>query len=382
MSGPWARPPPALRRHRRRRDERPGARRQGARRDGHGLGPAAGSPYAEPLRAAGIVPAVGHDAANVPGRGARSSSRRAIPPTNPERAAARDRGCASCTAADLLGELTAPEADHRGHRHARQDDDVGWSRTRWRRCGVDPATSSAASCARPGATPPGATGEWLVVEADESDRSLLELAPTIAVLTNVELDHHTTYGSRRDVDDTFRAFLAPRPRASSGTGPSCCALAGAGRGRLRRAGAGARPGRLALRARRRAGPPGGPRRAQRAQRGRGADGLPPRRRRPARGRRGARELRRRRPPLRAARHDPGGRAGRRRLRPPSDRGARDDRGGPHARAAAGRRGLPAASLLPHGARGARLRRGAGPGRRRARPRRLPGARARARTSPG
>src|SRR3712207_7886897 len=51
-------------------------------------------------------------------------------------------------------------------------------------------------------------GEWLVVEADESDRSLLKLSPTIAVVTNAELDHHTTYASRRDVDDTFRAFLA------------------------------------------------------------------------------------------------------------------------------------------------------------------------------
>ena len=51
-------------------------------------------------------------------------------------------------------------------------------------------------------------GEWLVVEADESDRSLLKLSPTIAVVTNAELDHHTTYASSRDVDDTFRAFLA------------------------------------------------------------------------------------------------------------------------------------------------------------------------------
>ena len=56
-------------------------------------------------------------------------------------------------------------------------------------------------------------GEWLVVEADESDRSLLALAPGIAVLTNAELDHHTTYSSQRDVDETFRAFLALAERA-------------------------------------------------------------------------------------------------------------------------------------------------------------------------
>jgi UDP-N-acetylmuramate--alanine ligase len=51
-------------------------------------------------------------------------------------------------------------------------------------------------------------GEWLIVEADESDRSLLALEPAIAVLTNAELDHHTTYASQQDVDDTFRQFLA------------------------------------------------------------------------------------------------------------------------------------------------------------------------------
>ena len=39
------------------------------------------------------------------------------------------------------------------------------------------------------------SGEWMVVEADESDRSFLRLAPEVAVVTNIELDHHTTYAS-------------------------------------------------------------------------------------------------------------------------------------------------------------------------------------------
>jgi UDP-N-acetylmuramate--alanine ligase len=47
-----------------------------------------------------------------------------------------------------------------------------------------------------------------VVEADESDRSLLKLWPQVAVLTNAELDHHSTYGSRLDLDETFREFMA------------------------------------------------------------------------------------------------------------------------------------------------------------------------------
>jgi UDP-N-acetylmuramate--alanine ligase len=51
-------------------------------------------------------------------------------------------------------------------------------------------------------------GEWLVIEADESDRSMLSLHVDIAVLTNVELDHHATFGSLLELREAFRAFLA------------------------------------------------------------------------------------------------------------------------------------------------------------------------------
>jgi UDP-N-acetylmuramate--alanine ligase len=51
-------------------------------------------------------------------------------------------------------------------------------------------------------------GEWVVIEADESDRSLLKLRPEIALLTNAELDHHATYSSRIDLEATFRTFMA------------------------------------------------------------------------------------------------------------------------------------------------------------------------------
>jgi UDP-N-acetylmuramate--alanine ligase len=72
------------------------------------------------------------------------------------------------------------------------------------------------------------SGEWLVVEADESDRSLLALAPRIAVLTNAELDHDTTYASRRDVDETFRQFLAGAGTVVVWDRPELLALAPAG----------------------------------------------------------------------------------------------------------------------------------------------------------
>jgi UDP-N-acetylmuramate--alanine ligase len=52
------------------------------------------------------------------------------------------------------------------------------------------------------------TSGWLVVEADESDRSFLETHPEIAVVTSVELDHHGTYAGRADLEAAFREFLA------------------------------------------------------------------------------------------------------------------------------------------------------------------------------
>ncbi len=58
------------------------------------------------------------------------------------------------------------------------------------------------------------SGEWIVVEADESDRSLLKLEPEIAVLTNAELDHHSTYASRLDLEQTLRTFMARAGRSA------------------------------------------------------------------------------------------------------------------------------------------------------------------------
>ena len=50
-------------------------------------------------------------------------------------------------------------------------------------------------------------GEWMVVEADESDRSFLNFEPEIAVLTNIELDHHSTYSSELEVRKAFGDFM-------------------------------------------------------------------------------------------------------------------------------------------------------------------------------
>jgi UDP-N-acetylmuramate--alanine ligase len=62
-----------------------------------------------------------------------------------------------------------------------------------------------------------AGGGWLVVEGDESDRTIASLRPEIGVVTNVDLDHHTTFGSRAEVEALFDEWLAHVPQAVRGS---------------------------------------------------------------------------------------------------------------------------------------------------------------------
>jgi UDP-N-acetylmuramate--alanine ligase len=54
---------------------------------------------------------------------------------------------------------------------------------------------------------------WLVVEGDESDRTIERLRPKIAVVTNVDLDHHSEFASRAEVEEFFAGWLAEVPQA-------------------------------------------------------------------------------------------------------------------------------------------------------------------------
>ena len=181
------------------------------------------SPYAARLRAAGLEPAVGHDAAHVP-PDAEVVVSTAIPPENPERAVGRARGQRELHRADLLGELTAlkPTIAVTGtHGKTTTSSMVVHA---LRGCGLDPSYLVGGEVRSTGTNAAWGSGEWLVVEADESDRSLLKLHPRIAVLTNAELDHHTTYASLRDVEDTFRQFLALAEQAVIWNRPELLAL--------------------------------------------------------------------------------------------------------------------------------------------------------------
>ncbi|HSO01307.1 MAG TPA: Mur ligase family protein, partial [Gaiellaceae bacterium] len=62
----------------------------------------------------------------------------------------------------------------------------------------------------------GAGEGWLVVEGDESDRTVERLRPEIGVVTNVELDHHATFSSEAEVAQLFDRWLAEVPQAVRG----------------------------------------------------------------------------------------------------------------------------------------------------------------------
>ena len=54
-------------------------------------------------------------------------------------------------------------------------------------------------------------GNFLVAEADESDRSLLHLYATFAIVTNIDLEHLETYRDIDDIKQTFNQFLTNLP---------------------------------------------------------------------------------------------------------------------------------------------------------------------------
>jgi len=84
-----------------------------------------------------------------------------------------------------------------------------------RESGNDPAWIVGGEVPQLGANASGGSG-WLVAEGDESDRSVASLRPQIAVVLNVDLDHHSTFRSRAEVEQLFESWLSEAPHAIRG----------------------------------------------------------------------------------------------------------------------------------------------------------------------
>jgi UDP-N-acetylmuramate--alanine ligase len=190
------------------------------------------SSYMERLRRAGLEPVVGHDAANLP-EGAEVVVSTAIGTDNPELALARERGIEPIHRGALLAELCAEKrliAIAGTHGKTTTTAMAVWA---LRAIGADPTFFVGGEV--PGLDADGGAanagwgeGEWVVAEADESDGSFLELKPEIAVVTNVEMDHHTRWGSVAELHRAFRRFLEPAAAVALPADGALDDLAGAG----------------------------------------------------------------------------------------------------------------------------------------------------------
>lgn len=161
------------------------------------------SSYMEPLQMLGIQPAIGHSPANVPA-GAEVVYSSAVAADNPELAGASTVLHRSKLLAEIAGlkRCIAVSGTHG------KTTTTGMIAHVLRGAGLDPAYVVGGALQDTGLNADWGAGDWIVIEADESDRSLLNYSPEIAVLTNAELDHHSTYGSRLELEETFAQFTA------------------------------------------------------------------------------------------------------------------------------------------------------------------------------
>jgi UDP-N-acetylmuramate--alanine ligase len=84
------------------------------------------------------------------------------------------------------------------------------------RLGNDPSFLIGGEVPQLGGNARAASG-WLVVEGDESDRTIAVLRPEIAVVTNVDLDHHSEFASLAEVEELFSKWAAAAPRSVLGS---------------------------------------------------------------------------------------------------------------------------------------------------------------------
>ena len=166
------------------------------------------SSYSGRLREAGIEPAIGHDAANLP-EGAEVVVSTAIPDDNPELVAARAAGATIRHRSDLLGELSRMKRTIAVSGTHGKTTTASMAALALIETGRQPAFLIGGELQAGGTNAAWGAGEWAVIEADESDRSFMKLDREVAVVTNVELDHHATYGSLSELEEAFAEFAAP-----------------------------------------------------------------------------------------------------------------------------------------------------------------------------
>jgi UDP-N-acetylmuramate--alanine ligase len=163
------------------------------------------------LRARGASIRIGHDESSLDllpgGPTAVVSTHAAIPKTNPELVEARRRGIPVILRPVVLAKLMA------GHTTLMVTGTAGKTTTTsmlvvaLQHGGLDPSFAIGGDLGEAGTNAHHGSGPYFVAEADESDGSLVQYRPDIAVVTNIEVDHLDFFGTEQAYVDVFDAFM-------------------------------------------------------------------------------------------------------------------------------------------------------------------------------
>ena len=164
------------------------------------------------LRARGAQVRIGHDASALDmlpgGPTVVVSTHAAIPKDNPELVEARRRGIAIVLRPAVLARLMADYTTVMVTGTHGKTTTTSMIIVALQRSGFDPSFAVGGDLGEAGTNAHHGSGDCFVAEADESDGSLLEYGPDVAVVTNVEADHLDFFGSAEAYGAVFDEFVA------------------------------------------------------------------------------------------------------------------------------------------------------------------------------
>src|SRR5919198_892296 len=151
----------------------------------------------------------------------------AIPPSNPEVVAARERGVPVLRRADALAAIVNTRRTVAISGTHGKTTTSTMTTLILRAAGWHPSFLIGGEPNEVGSNAAYDDGEWLVIEADESDGTFIEVAPEAVILTNVEPDHLDHYGDMAALEAACARYLstAPGPRVACADDPVAARLA-------------------------------------------------------------------------------------------------------------------------------------------------------------
>jgi UDP-N-acetylmuramate--alanine ligase len=167
-------------------------------------------PVTDRLARMGATIYEGHKASNVAGATVVVASS-AVPSTNPEVVAAHDRKIPVIQRAEMLAELMRLKYSIAIAGMHGKTTTTSMVASVLAAGGLDPTVVVGGRVDSLGSNAKLGSSRYMVVEADESDRSFLKLSPILAVVTNLDREHMDCYRDMADVEEAFLAFMDKVP---------------------------------------------------------------------------------------------------------------------------------------------------------------------------